>query len=241
MRSPRHIGGPAIAGAAASAVGHAILIALAVWALPWLRVRPKPPPPVIAVALVSEADLADLARNAAPTPAPPVAAPVPAPPPSAGPRFLPPEESEPEPPPAAPESIDLAPAFDATSPLGFPEFGATVPEAEAEPPPVAEEEIPPDPGELRERHLRALARAIERARVYPPAAVGRGLMGTAGLYIEVGRDGGLIEARLVASTGSASLDRAALDAVRRAKLPAAPDDLPGASFAFTQSLRFEAR
>ena len=94
---------------------------------------------------------------------------------------------------------------------------------------------------LRERHMRALAAAMLRARVYPPAAKGRGLMGTARVYLDVARDGSLLQAGLMTSSGSASLDRAALAAAERARFPAAPDGLPGASFAFMQDLEFEAR
>jgi hypothetical protein len=36
-----------------------------------------------------------------------------------------------------------------------------------------------------------------------------------------------------------SLDRAAVDAARRARLPEAPDNLPGESFGFLQDLEFE--
>ncbi|HET9068479.1 MAG TPA: TonB family protein, partial [Amaricoccus sp.] len=115
---------------------------------------------------------------------------------------------------------------------------AAAPDAEAEPEPEA---APADLALLRERHMRALSAAVVRARVYPPAAKGRGLMGTARVYLVIGRDGSLLEAGLVTTSGSASLDRAALEAARRARFPAAPDALPGASFAFMQDLEFEAR
>jgi len=242
-----------IAGAAVSALGHAALIALALWALPWFRVRPGPPPPTIAVSLLSEADLADLARRAATTPTPSALPSTPAPTPAParpvlGPRFLPLDEPEPPVvPPPSPEDFDLAPSFDAASPLGFPEGEGTAPPPAAEPEapapdPLAETEAPPpDLGLLRERHLQALSAAVLRARVYPPAAQGRGLMGTARVYLEIARDGSLLQAGLMTSSGSVSLDRAALDAAGRARFPAAPDDLPGESFAFMQDIEFRAR
>ncbi|HET9067711.1 MAG TPA: TonB family protein [Amaricoccus sp.] len=243
-----------VAGATVSALGHAALIALALWALPWMRVRPAPPLPAVSVSLLSEADLAGLARRAAaarPAPAPSPSPEVAARPQISGPRFLPPPEPEPqpEPPPLDPEDFGLAPSFDAASPLGLPEPAATPPPAVAAPEaaatePEADEEADAAPAELaalRERHMRALSAAVLRARVYPPAARGRGLMGTARVYLEIGRDGSLIEAGLMTTSGSASLDRAALEAARRARFPAAPEALPGASFAFMQDLEFEAR
>jgi protein TonB len=237
-----------VAGAAVSALGHAALIALAVSALPWLRVRPEPPLPVVRVSLLSEADLAALAAAARPRPQPP-AAPAPAAsaptaaPTVAGPRFLPPPEPEPEPPAPAPEHLDLAPSFDAASPLGFGDpAGAAPPEPEPEAAgPEAEDAAPAELALMRERHMRALSAAVLSARIYPPAAKGRGLMGTARVYLEVGRDGSLLEAGLMSTSGSASLDRAALEAARRARFPPAPEALPGASFAFMQDLEFEAR
>ncbi len=232
-------------GTAVSALGHAAVLTLAIWALPWLRVRPEAPAPALSVSLVSEADLAALAQRAAaakvPTPEP-APAPVPVRP-AAAPRFVAPEQTEPAAPTPAPEDFGLAPAFDPASPLGFPTTAEPAPDLLADAPdPFAEEPVPPpDAAVLRDRHLQALAAAVLRARVYPPAARGGGLMGTARLYLEVARDGSLVEVRLMASSGSASLDRAAVEAARRARLAAAPDDLPGASFAFLQDVPFEAR
>ena len=241
------------AGMALSAVGHAAIVALAVWALPWLRVRPEPTVSVVAVSFVSESAFAALVRRAAeantPAPAPTVAAPEVERTPLA-PRFLPPPEPEtPEVAVPAPGEIGLAPAFDAASPLGIPGVEGTVPETE-EPPAPPDASVPAegeimageaiaDVAVLRERHMMALATAVRRAKVYPPASRGRGLGGVARLYLVIGRDGSLIELQLVASSGSVSLDRAAVDAARRARLPGAPDDLPGESFGFLQDLEFE--
>lgn len=256
------------AGAALSALGHAGLIALAVWAMPWMRAREAPPAPVIAARLVDPADLADAARRAAaaeplpPVEPPPAEAPAPVVPPVVqGPRFVGPEPPEPEPEPVepSPDEFTLAPSFDAASPLGIaPGEAPVAPDPEAVPDPEAapeaeavpdagteaevEAEVPaPDPAVLRAAHMEALSKAVVRARTYPPAAKGRGLMGTARLYLEVGRDGRLMQAGLMSSSGSVSLDLAALDAAKRARFPAAPDDLPGASFTFLQDVFFEPR
>ena len=238
------------AGAAVSAMGHAGLIALAVWAMPWMRARQAPPAPVIAASLVDPAELEAARRARVPPPPPPSVAPTGEAPVVEGPRFVGPEPPAPEPEPEAvppsPDAFTLSPSFDAAAPLGMapavPEVAPTVEAA-----PAAEEaeeeadEEAPDPGILRAAHMEALSRAVVRARTYPPAAKGRGLMGTARLYLEVGRDGRLMQAGLMSSSGSVSLDLAALDAAGKARFPAAPDDLPGASFTFLQDVFFEPR
>jgi protein TonB len=242
------------AGMALSAAGHAALVSLAVWALPWLRVRPEPPVPAVAVSFVSEADLAALARRAAEAKAPappPTAAPPVAKPAALAPRFEAP--AEPEPPLPVPEEIDLAPGFDTASPLGL-SAPAGTPAAPPQGPrarpdgldpftdgDLVDEEPPADLAVARERHLASLQAAVLRARIYPPAARGRGLIGVARLYLVVARDGTLIEVRLMASSGSATLDRAAVEAARRARWPSAPDGLPGESFGFVQDLSFDLR
>jgi TonB family protein len=50
--------------------------------------------------------------------------------------------------------------------------------------------------------------------------------GTVRLALVVNRDGRLLTARLVAPSGSATLDRAAVDAARTALLPPMPDAMP---------------
>ena len=94
-----------------SAAAHALLIGVAL-GLPWLRVRPEPPAPVVRVRLVTPGDLAALTPPPAPQPVP---APVPPPPAPVQPAPLPeqtvPHEELP------PDS--LAPVFDPESPLGI--------------------------------------------------------------------------------------------------------------------------
>ncbi|MFO1208452.1 MAG: TonB family protein [Amaricoccus sp.] len=293
-------------GALLSAAAHAGAIALALWALPWFRVRPEPPEPAVRVRLVSPGELAALS----PPPAVPIAAPepaAPAPPVAVAPPLL--EDLIP------PEEPDLAPGFDADAPLGIAAEGAPAPEADAAgpafgspfdpsepagrpardalapsvfgaapprapspflspeeaapvevivqpdlaapeaapsptqlarstPPPRrpggGAEAAPPEPAPMpaasdpavaeRERFQAAVAAAIERARASP--AAGERAVGAARLEVSVARDGRLLQARLLVSSGSPLLDRAALAAARQAELPPAPADLPGESFRF---------
>lgn len=84
----------------------------------------------------------------------------------------------------------------------------------------------------------AVRESVTTARVYPTEAMTRGVEGAAGLKVIVRRDGRLVTAILVRSSGSSTLDRAALDAARRATLPAAPHTLPGDRFSVDVTLAF---
>ena len=79
----RRVGRTVYAGVALSAAGHAAVVALAVWGLPWLRVRPEPPVPAVMVSVIGEAEFAALSRGAPRPAAPeaPAAPPTPPPPP----------------------------------------------------------------------------------------------------------------------------------------------------------------
>ena len=68
--------------------------------------------------------------------------------------------------------------------------------------------------------------AIAAAQVYPAVARDRGITGSARLHVVIARDGRLINARILRSSGSQILDRAGLDAAQRARLPAAPPSSP---------------
>ena len=84
----------------------------------------------------------------------------------------------------------------------------------------------------------AVREAIAAAQVYPAVARDRGITGSARLHVVISRDGRLINARLLRVSGSQALDRAALDAAMRARLPAAPADLAGSRFDFEVGLTF---
>ena len=87
--------------------------------------------------------------------------------------------------------------------------------------------------------LHAAGKLTDEELTYSPEMERSKVYWVARLYLVIGRDGSLIDLQLVASSGSVTLDQAAVDAARRARLPAAPDDLPGESFSFLQDLEFD--
>lgn len=77
---------------------------------------------------------------------------------------------------------------------------------------------------------------IERAKLYP---AGRRQEVQATVALQVSRDGRLASLSLARSSGIASFDQAALQAVRRAgRFPAAPRELTEAAYSFTVTLAF---
>jgi protein TonB len=81
----------------------------------------------------------------------------------------------------------------------------------------------------------AIRARIERQKRYP---AGTRAQGTVHLVLDVGTDGRLLGVAVTRSSGDARLDAAALAAVRRARLPAAPDRLPGPRHRFTLPVAF---
>jgi TonB family protein len=138
----------------------------------------------------------------------------------------------PEPPRPAPRPAE------ATRPAQTASRGA----AGAAPAPSAPVAAPRTDTAAQVRALGARVRAaLAAALVYPQAAQARGTTGTPTLEITLSRAGRLETARIVRPSGSDLLDAAALRTAQRARYPAAPDDLPGRSFAFSVPLRFELR
>lgn len=81
----------------------------------------------------------------------------------------------------------------------------------------------------------AIRARIERQKRYPS---GTRAQGTVHLVLDVGGDGRLLAVGLQRSSGDARLDAAAMTAVRRARLPAKPDALPGARHRFNLPMAF---
>lgn len=80
---------------------------------------------------------------------------------------------------------------------------------------------------------------IERQKSYPDSLRHARVGGTVTVALEVGRDGRLRTAGLATSSGHAALDRAALDAVRRAgRFATAPAALRAPSYSFTLPISF---
>ena len=88
----------------------------------------------------------------------------------------------------------------------------------------------------------AVVAQIERHRHYPQEALARGEHGVAQVAFSVDRRGGLHDARIVRSSGSALLDRDALAWLRRAQpLPPPPPEIRGARVPVTVPLRYDIR
>lgn len=208
-------------GTAISGAGHAVVLGLAIWALPWLRARPGPVVPVVLVRLVDPAEL----LPPAPPPPPPL---VPAAPVST----VRPEATVPHPeiPEEIPVEEGLAGRFDPAAPLGFQTSGAVAPDPAVPMEPQAGE-TPPEPlPEVEpagvEAFGAAVLAAVQAAKVTPPIARQRGLFGTTRVSLRVGPAGEVVEVRVVQSSGAKALDDAALKAVRNARLPAPPWGAP---------------
>jgi protein TonB len=80
-----------------------------------------------------------------------------------------------------------------------------------------------------------IRRSVERRKRYPRGTVAHG---TVQIQLTVTISGQLVALRLRRSSGDASLDAAALDAVRRARFPRAPDGLSAAQHSFNLPVTF---
>jgi periplasmic protein TonB len=221
-----------------SALAHVGVIWLAVWGLPWLRVRPQPPEPAVVVTLVSPAELAALSRGRPAPEAPPVEVAPPAQPVPE--RTFPEPEPEPGPEPEIPEPPDLRPEFDAGAPLGI-EGPVRLDRSEVEREATGSAGV----DAATAGNVAGMAgfeasvrEAISRAQIYPRAALDRGITGSLRLRVRVSREGRVLGAGVVRSSGAVVLDRAALEAARRARVPAAPAGLEGEVFEFEVRLVF---
>lgn len=104
--------------------------------------------------------------------------------------------------------------------------------AEAVPETSAPRSIPAPPANRAAINVAANWQAIvmahlEKHRRYPAAARARGQQGVAQVAFRMNRRGQVLTVRISRTSGSATLDRAAIDTVKRAQpLPAIPDDMP---------------
>ncbi len=83
-----------------------------------------------------------------------------------------------------------------------------------------------------------IRRAIERKKQYPR---GGRANGTVKLRVTVAPQGRLIGVKVLASSGDAALDQAAVRAVQKARLPKAPKGLTKASYPFNLPISFKRR
>ena len=139
------------------------------------------------------------------------------PPPQKPPPFTPREAVSQVPPPA---DVEPLPAPPRPAPVQ-PRTEAPQPRAEAAAPaPAPAASTAPTPAFQRQ-----VLAALDRAKRYPPAARARREQGTAVVAFTMSRSGRVLSAGVQASSGSPALDRAALETVRRARLPRVPAEL----------------
>lgn len=212
-------------GPVLSALAHAGLVALALVALPWLRAPRERAAPILSVSLVAPATL-DAAIAALSRPPPAQEGPPRVQPPSPTPAADTPVTDPPDEPTDA-VLPTLAPAFDPDSPLGLgpvlatPDLPAHRPHAR---PGTAESPPPADPA-VAAADFAAAVRGAVLGQVGNRAP---GPTGTVRLALIINREGRLLAARLMKPSGVPSLDRAAADAARTARLPAMPEAMPQA-------------
>lgn len=216
----------------------------------------------ISIAVHGAAVLALLAAGLNASPLPPVTAPAmltvslarltakPAPPPPAAiaPAAEPRREAPPKRPAPRPK-VQKAAAAMTSAPLPKAESvpvstNAPVPPTEdlPAPPPASapasvDGPVAPDSSWLAAVHARLVA-----AKRYPPAALRRRSEGAAVIEIEVDRAGRIHSSRLLRGTGFASLDREALEMVKRASsVPAMPVTMPQARMTLVIPVHFTLR
>jgi len=119
---------------------------------------------------------------------------------------------EPTPPPAQPDVIKIAPAAE-SKPL------ETVPPP---PPPQPEpKKVGPSDADIdaaRNAYRNQVSRELKRNQRYPKIAETRGIEGEVKLEISIDSEGNVTDVQVAESSGNESLDKAALDAVKRSNL-----------------------
>jgi periplasmic protein TonB len=139
----------------------------------------------------------------------------------------PPPPETPTPPPSPPPSPPLS-APSAAMP--------TVADVAAAPEtaPGSEEAMPPA---AIQRWRQALIAQIERHKRFPANAKGRS--GVVRVAFSIDRDGRLTEVRVLASSGAAALDEAAIDLIRQSQpFPTPPSTLPENDLSFVAPIRY---
>ena len=97
-----------------------------------------------------------------------------------------------------------------------------------------------NPGARADFAARVAAR-LARAKQYPRSAQRARIEGTGTIWFRMNAAGQVTAARLTRGTGHAALDRAIMDTLRRARLPAIPDSLGRAQMEFSVPMSFTLR
>jgi len=223
-RSDRRVGFGLLSG-----LLHAGVIGVLIMAVS--RPLEPPPPEQVTVEMVFEAVASPPEVQPPPQAEPPLPEPVPAPPPPT-PELTPPPELEappkalsprPKPPPPPRQAVRQR----APSPASQAVTVAPVPVL-----------VPPmvDPN-----WQAAVSGWLASRKTYPEDARRRGEEGRVAVRFTVDRSGRVVDATIVAASGSATLDDAALGLLRQAVLPAFPADMTQTRITITTTMRYSLR
>jgi len=87
--------------------------------------------------------------------------------------------------------------------------------------------------EAEQRYEQTISQRFESNKIYPQEAKQQGIEGKAIVWILISREGRIIDSAIQRSSGSAIIDKAAINMVRTSSLPPVPDDYPkGTQFEF---------
>ena len=126
--------------------------------------------------------------------------------------------------------------------FGFAASAQQSPQPQPEPAPptgVAPSTPPASESAATASWQKSLVARLARLQQYPPLA--RGVQGVVSLAFSIDRHGNLVSSRIVKSSGSALLDAAALDLIKRAApLPPPPAEIADSELSFVVPIRFAA-
>lgn len=197
--------------------------------------QPPPPAPVVQA---PESELAPLPPPPEPVievPPEPVEQPQPPPKPEPRPRQRPQRVVKPKPSPPIPTEQ----AKEEVSLVAVEQKQKQQKEVTPDPPPMADESLL---RRVEEAYKNALRLAIERHKGYPRRAIRLRQEGEATVGFTIRRDGSITDLRVVESSGSALLDRAAQEAVRQVdgRLPI-PEEIERETWVFTLPINYALR
>jgi protein TonB len=255
-RQPIPPGPRAPAAWAASVIGHAALLAVALLVI--RTAIPAAPPAAVAMRMEFAAppaqaapDPAPLAAEQPPAAQPPqpeqpahIAAPAPKPVPAPAPARAPVPVATPtipkptrRAPPAPPRHAPAPPAHPVAAQAAAPDATlsrpAATPPASTAPAPEAAPTAPIDGG-----WMRAIGAWLAAHKTYPDAARQRGEEGRLAVRFTMNRSGQVTAVQVVRGSGSEILDRAALTMLKDARLPPLPEAMPQPTITVTVQIRF---
>jgi periplasmic protein TonB len=212
-----------------------LLHAAAIGAVMLVMTRPLPPasPEETPIEMVFEqpAPPPEPATDVPPEPPSPVAETPPTPPPE------PEEAPPPEPPPPPPKpSPSPKPRLPPSRPVARATVNRPAPEA------VTAAPVPAPVAPIVDPNWQAsVSRWLAARKTYPEEARRRGEEGRVEVRFTIDRSGRVVEAAIVAGSGSALLDEAALGLLRQGIFPAFPADMTQPRITITETMRYSLR